>query len=102
MLLRDISSHWPLHINPQMDRRLKRTVELLAGEQPTSIDRVVVDAVLGVIARPLIDPATDVNDERVRRLIITMAVDVAKRLGNEASRSWNNQPASPSPRARRL
>jgi hypothetical protein len=94
MLLRDVSSHWPLHVNPQISGRIERFVELLAGARPTSDQRVVVDAVLGVITRPLIDPVTDTDDEPTCRLILAIALDVAKRLRNETSRSWADRRAS--------
>jgi len=55
-------------------------------------DRVVVDAVLGVVTRPLLDPVTDVDDVHIRRLLVNIALDVAKRLGNAASRSWSDHP----------
>lgn len=92
MLLRDVSSHWPLHINPRMTGRIERLIELLAGESANNTDRVVVDAVLGVVTRPLLDPLTDVDDGHLRRLLVTIALDVAKRLGNAASRSWSDNP----------
>jgi len=92
MLLRDVSSHWPLHINARMTARIERLVELLAGEVANATDRVVVDAVLGVVTRPLLDPVTDVDDVHIRRLLVNIALDVAKRLGNAASRSWSDHP----------
>ena len=97
LLLREISSNWPVHINPQHEHRHERLVALLAGDHATAEHRVVVNAVLGVIARPLLDPAIDTGDVRTRRLLVAMATDTAKRLGSEASRSWADGPRAPEP-----
>ena len=88
LILRGISSNWPVHIDPQHSHRHERMVTLLAGDHATGEQRVVVDAVLGVITRPLLDPAVDTDDVRNRRLLVAMATDTAKRLGTAASRSW--------------
>jgi hypothetical protein len=89
LFLRDLPSCGPTTANSGFLRRVERITELLAGREPTGDHRIVVDAVLGVIARPLLDPATNTDDVRTRRLILAMAVDLAERLGNEASRSWS-------------
>ena len=61
--------------------------EWLPNDLLTKLDRCLMAH--GVEGRtPLLDPAIDADDVRTRRLIVAIAVDIAKRLGNEASRSW--------------
>jgi AcrR family transcriptional regulator len=81
LLMRDVSSHWPLHISPRMSFRIDRVVHLLAGEHPSAQDRVVVDAALGSITRPMIDPGVDTESPDNRALMLAIATDVARRLG---------------------
>jgi hypothetical protein len=95
LILRGISSSWPVHINPEHTTRHERIVTLLAGDHATGEQRVVVDAVLGVMTRPLLDPAVDADEVRTRRLLVAMATDTAKRLGNAASWSWADGRRSP-------
>jgi AcrR family transcriptional regulator len=80
LLTRDISSHWPIHISPRMAVRLERIVRLLVGDAPTAAQRVVVDCLLGVISRPLLDPWVDTDEAPLRELVLELATGVAGRL----------------------
>lgn len=75
MILRDVPASWP-HIIEW----ILRFMELLIGKTPSPEDVIVVDAVLGVIVRPLIDPAVDTDPPRHRALLTAMATQMAGRL----------------------
>jgi AcrR family transcriptional regulator len=84
MLWRDVSSNWPIQLPSRMHRRVERLVVLLAGEAPGVHERLVVNALMGTLVRPVIDPTTDTDDERVRAILVRM-VSAASHFLDSAS-----------------
>lgn len=86
MILRDIPGNWP-----RIAERILRLVQLLAGDTPTTDNRIIVDAIIGVVVRPLLDPAVDVDHQDTRDLLAAMAAQLAERL-DRSDGSSSSQP----------
>ena len=80
LLLRDVSSHWPINVDLRIGPRIARLVQLLVGDQPTSDQRLVIVAMLGVITRPLLDPNIDTDNNHNKQLILSLAIEVSRHL----------------------
>lgn len=83
LVLRNVAGNWP-----EVEAQVARLAGLLVDANPTPIERVIVDSVLGVIVRPVVDPFVDVDDPQTRALLATLAAQVAAQLdGARAERA---------------